>query len=437
MSFTVGLVSLGCSKNRVDSEQMLGILSQAGHTIVADPAQAEVIIVNTCGFIGPAKEESINTILEMAQYKQSGQCKLLLVTGCLAQRYGDQLDVELPEVDGFLGVNQYDHLPALLAEAQEGTRPMMTACSDTFLEAERVLTTPSYSAYIKIGDGCDNRCSYCAIPLIRGGYRSRPQESILAEVRALADRGVKEFTLIAQDTTRFGTDLPGNESRLPQLLKAVAQVPGVQWLRVLYCYPARVDHALLDTIQALPNVCPYIDLPIQHIVPRLLTAMNRHGTAAHIRDMVKAIKERGMTLRTSIIVGFPGETDEDFEALLAFVQEAQFDRLGAFAFSPEEDTPAYDMADALPEAVKQQRLDRLMALQQGISLAQNRRRVGTTVQVLVEGKRGGRYVGRSMAEAPETDGLIHFTSPQSLTPGEFVSVRILSAKAYDLIGEKA
>lgn len=433
---TVGVVSLGCSKNRVDTEQMLGMLSQAGYTIVSDPAKAQVIIVNTCGFIGPAKEESIETIFEMAQYKEKGCCQLLVATGCFAQRYPEAVKEEMPEVDAILGVGQYDKLLCALEEASREMRPLYVKPSSGFLECERVLTTPSYSAYVKIGDGCDNRCSYCAIPLIRGGYRSRPMEDILQEIKTLAARGVSEITLVAQDTTRYGTDWQDGRSQLPELLEAASKVEGVTFLRTLYCYPDRVDERLLDTIERLPNACRYIDLPIQHIDPLLLRRMNRHGTAEHIRYLAKEIRRRGMMLRTSIIVGFPGETQEQFDELMDFVREAQFDRLGAFAYSAEEDTPAALMPDQIPEEVKQQRLDALMELQQGISLARNELRVGTTCRVLVEGRREGYLVGRSEMEAPETDGQILFTAEEDVRPGSYVNVRITRALEYDLIGER-
>ncbi len=432
----VGVVSLGCSKNRVDTEQMLGVLAEAGYAFEPDPAQADIIVVNTCGFIEPAKEESIDTILEMAEYKKTGRCRLLLVTGCLAQRYSEALHADIPEIDGMLGVGQYDKLLAMIAEADKGARPALTQPCDDFFESQRVLTTPSYSAYVKIGDGCDNRCSYCAIPLIRGGYRSRPTADIAAEVRRLTRAGVQEITLISQDTTRFGTDKAGGVSQLPALLREVSQIEGVHWLRTLYCYPARVDEALLDTMAALPNMCQYIDLPIQHIVPRLLTAMHRHGTAEHIRHLAQEIRARGMALRTSIIVGFPGETEADFEELLAFVAEARFDRLGAFAFSPEEDTVAAGLPDQIPEEIKQARLDRLMRLQSGISAERNATRVGTTCEVLVEGRRkDGLFVGRSRWEAPEIDGNVLFRATGKLRPGTFAQVRITGSEIYDLIGE--
>ena len=435
MATTIGLISLGCSKNRVDSEQALGYLAAHGYQIVDDPARAEVIIVNTCGFIQSAKEEAIATLFEMAEYKQTGVCRLLVATGCFAQRYPEAIREEMPEVDAILGVNEYDKLDEAIRSAFAGQRPVYTDDDGTFFEYGRVLTTPKYSAYIRIGEGCDNCCSYCAIPLIRGGYRSRPKEDILAEVRRLAGEGVREFTLIAQDTTRYGTD-EGGESRLPELIEEVAAIPGVAWLRTLYCYPERVDDRLLDTIARLPNVCKYLDLPMQHISQHILTDMNRSDTSEHIREVCKKFKERGMMLRTTLMVGFPGETQEDFDELMDFVREAKFDRMGAFTFCPEEGTLAAQMPDQIDESVKQARYDALMTLQHGISLAQNRARVGTTCRVLVEKKRGRRYVGRSEFEAPEIDGNIYFGSETPCGIGEFVDVKITGARAYDLMGER-
>lgn len=433
MAITVGLISLGCSKNRVDSEQTLAFLTARGYKVVSDPAKAEVIIVNTCGFIQSAKEEAIATLFEMAEYKQTGKCRLLVATGCFAQRYPEAIRDEMPEVDVIMGVNEYEKLDDAIREAFAGARPIYTDDDGTFFEFGRVLTTPRYSAYIRIGEGCDNCCSYCAIPLIRGGYRSRNKADILNEVRELAGRGVREFTLIAQDTTRYGTD-NGGESRLPQLIEEVAAIPGVDWLRTLYCYPERVDDRLLDTIARLPNVCNYLDLPMQHISQHILTDMNRTDTSEHIREVCKKFKARGMMLRTTMMVGFPGETQEDFDELMDFVRETKFDRMGAFTFSPEEGTLAAGMPDQVEEAVKQARYDALMTLQHKISLEQNRARVGTTCRVLVEKKRGNRYVGRSEFEAPETDGSIFFSSETPCAIGEFVNVSITGAKAYDLMG---
>ena len=435
MATTVGLISLGCSKNRVDSEQTLAFLKEHGYQIVSDPARAEVIIVNTCGFIQSAKEEAIATLFEMAEYKQTGVCRLLVATGCFAQRYPEAIREEMPEVDAILGVNEYEKIDEAIRAAFAGQRPVYTDDDGTFFEYGRVLTTPKYSAYIRIGEGCDNCCSYCAIPLIRGGYRSRPKEDILAEVRRLAGEGVREFTLIAQDTTRYGTD-EGGESRLPELIEEVAAIPGVEWLRTLYCYPERVDDRLLDTIERLPNVCKYLDLPMQHISQHILTDMNRSDTSEHIREVCQKFKARGMMLRTTMMVGFPGETQEDFDELMDFVREAKFDRMGAFTFCPEEGTLAAQMPDQIDESVKQARYDALMTLQHGISLAQNKTRVGTTCRVLVEKKRGRRYVGRSEFEAPEIDGNIYFGSETPCEIGEFVNVKITGARAYDLMGER-
>lgn len=435
MATTVGLISLGCSKNRVDSEQALGFLKERGYQIVSDPAKAEVIIVNTCGFIQPAKEEAISTIFEMAEYKQTGKCRLLIATGCFAQRYPEAIEQEMPEVDVIMGVNEYDKLDQAIQEAMGGARPVYVDDDGRFHEFGRVLTTPKYSAYIRIGEGCDNCCSYCAIPLIRGGYRSRPKTDILAEVRKLAAEGVKEFILISQDTTRYGTDM-GGESKLPELIEEIAGIQGVEWLRTLYCYPERVDDRLLDTIARLPNVCKYLDLPMQHISQRVLDDMHRSDTTEHIREVCQKFKARGMMLRTTLMVGFPGETDEEFSELMDFVKETKFDRMGAFTFSPEEGTVAELMDGQVEESVKQARYDELMTAQHAISLAQNKARVGTVCRVLVEKKRGNRYVGRSEFEAPETDGNIYFGSEESLEIGSFVDVKITSAKAYDLMGER-
>ena len=436
MATTVGLISLGCSKNRVDSEQMLAVLKEHGYQIVSDPSRAEVIIVNTCGFIQSAKEEAISTLFEMAGYKQTGCCRLLVATGCFAQRYPEAIREEMPEVDVIMGVNDYQKLDEALREAEKGGRPVYTDDDGQFHEFGRVLTTPKYSAYVRIGEGCDNWCSYCAIPMIRGGYRSRPKADILAEVKTLAAQGVKEFTLIAQDTTRYGTD-NGEESQLPQLIEEIAAIPGVEWLRALYCYPERVDERLLDTMKRLPNVCDYLDLPMQHISQHILTDMNRTDTSAHIREVCRMFKERGMMLRTTLMVGFPGETDEQFERLMDFVRDVRFDRLGAFCYSAEDDTPAAAMPHQVPEDVKQRRLDRLMTEQQAISLERNRLRVGSEERVLVESVGAdGLGVARSAAEAPETDGVIRVGGVSDADIGCFITARITGADTYDLTGEK-
>ena len=437
MSITkVGLVSLGCAKNRVDSENLLGMLAQRGMEIVADPAEADVIFVNTCGFIESAKEESIEAIFDMAQYKKTGKLQKLFVTGCLAQRYPDALMDEIPEIDGIMGVADYARLSQMLADAADGQRPCYIQNGARFLHTPRILTTPGYSAFVKISDGCDNRCTYCAIPLIRGGYASRPFDDIVDECRRLAESGVTELTLIAQDTSRYGCDLGDGKLLLPELLKAVSDIEGVHWVRVLYCYPDSTDDKLLDAIADLPKVAPYLDLPLQHINDRLLRRMNRRGSSEWIKSRIAECRRRGLIVRTTMIVGFPGETDAEFAELLQFVKDARFDRLGAFTYSPEEGTPAAAMPDQIDEEVKIARLDQLMMLQQAVSMEVNEARVGTVCEVLVDGfDEDGRPYGRSIYEAPESDGCIWLESQQALKPGEYVQVRITGADAYDLTGK--
>ncbi|MBR0367446.1 MAG: 30S ribosomal protein S12 methylthiotransferase RimO [Clostridia bacterium] len=433
----IGLVSLGCAKNRVDSENMLGMLREKGYGIVSDPAEADILFVNTCGFIESAKEESIDAIFEMAQYKKADKTKKLYVTGCLAQRYPEALMSEIPEIDGILGVAEYARLFELLDAGDRGMKPCYTANGARFLNTPRVLTTPGYSAYVKISDGCDNRCTYCAIPLIRGGYSSRPFDDIVDECRRLADGGVTEITLIAQDTSRYGCDFGDRHYMLPELLEAVSAIGGVHWVRVLYCYPDSTEDRLLDTIQRLPKVAPYLDLPLQHIDDDLLRRMNRRGSSEWIKSRIQACRRRGILVRTTMIVGFPGETDQQFETLLDFVKEARFDRLGAFTYSAEEGTPAADMPGQIDEDVKQDRLDQLMMLQQSISMEINQARIGSTCEVLVDGFDAeiGRFYGRSLLEAPESDGCIWLNGAAALTPGDYVNVRITGADAYDLEGE--
>ena len=434
MPYTVGAVSLGCNKNRVDTETALGLLKDRGFLLTDRPEEADILLVNTCGFIDPAKEESINTILEMAQYKETGRCKVLAVTGCLSQRYPGDLLKEIPEIDLLLGVNQYAELPDAVEKALRAERPCLCGDNYGYFEHSRVLTTPFYSAYVRIGEGCSNRCTFCAIPMIRGPYRSRDEEAVLREIRTLAASGVREHILVAQDTTRYGTeDHP--HTTLPDLMRKAAAVDGVDWLRVLYCYPDETNDDLLDVLAETDNVCPYLDIPIQHINADLLRRMHRRGTREDILRCVRGARERGLTLRTSIIVGFPGETEDQFRELLDFVEETEFDRLGAFAYSPEEGTPAAKMPGQIPEEVKQERLDRLMSLQQGISLKRNQARIGSVEQVLVTDTDGdGRCLGRSSREAPETDGEIIVSCGGGPEPGMFIPVRIDSAGHYDLRG---
>ncbi len=432
----VGLISLGCAKNRVDSELMLAILRDAGHTLTADERKAEILIVNTCGFIDPAKQESIDTLLSLAEYKQTGCCKLLVATGCLVQRYEAALREEMPEIDLFLGVGEYDRLPLAIEEAMQGKRPSYTKLNEKVLCGERVLTTPPYTAYIRIADGCDNRCTYCAIPLIRGGFRSRDMEDVLGEIRSLAAQGVKEHVLIAQDTSRFGIDTHGR-SLLPELMTRAADIPGVEWLRVLYTYPDEVDDALLDAMASRPNICRYLDLPLQHADPELLRRMNRRGDIEKTRALLKKARDMGFILRTTFITGFPGETEEQFERLMDFIHDVRFDRVGAFTYSPEEDTPAAEMDGQIDEDIKEERLDRLMTAQQQISLERNQSRIGEETLVLVENVRSdGTGTGRSPAEAPEGDGSVFVTGVTENDIGTFVRVRITEARTYDLLGVK-
>ncbi len=428
----IGMVSLGCVKNRVDSEQMLSQLTQAGMEITHEPREADVLIVNTCGFIAPAKEESIDAIFEMAEYKKTGRCRVLCVTGCLAQRYKDDLMNDIPEIDCLLGVSQYARITEYLEQALQGQRPVDVRPGKAFLECGRVLTTPPYSAYIKTGDGCDNRCTYCAIPLIRGSYRSRPMDDILKELRVLADRGVREHILIAQDTTRYGTD---TGSSLAALLEKAAVIDGVEWLRCLYMYPDETSLSLLETMAKHDCICKYLDLPLQHAAQGLLQRMNRRGTVRHTREMLAAARQMGFCLRTTFIVGFPGETEDDFRALMDFAREISFDRMGAFTYSPEEDTPAAKMPDQVPEEIKEDRLNRLMSLQAEISLERNRLRIGRTEKMLVTGHNGMHYTARSAWEAPDADGEIALMSPQPLREGQFVQGKIIGADTYDLTAE--
>jgi ribosomal protein S12 methylthiotransferase len=425
----IGMVSLGCAKNRVDSENLLGRLRDAGHEFVDDPAQADAIFVNTCGFIEDAKQESIDAILEMAQARKEGA--RLIVTGCLAQRYGDALMEQIPEIDALLGVADYDR--ALEALENSG-RTMVVEGKERFPQCGRVLTTAPYSAYVKISDGCDNRCTYCAIPLIRGRYESRPYEDVINECRSLAAQGVTEITLIAQDTSRYGNDIYG-KTRMAEMLRDVAAIEGVHWVRVLYCYPDTTDDELIETIAREPKVCEYLDLPLQHINDRVLRAMNRRGSSEWIKSRIRKCKEMGITVRTTMMVGFPGETEAEFQELMDFVREAKFDRLGAFAYSAEEDTAACEMDGQIPESVKLERLDQIMMLQQAVSQELNEVRIGEECEVLCEGFEDGAYYGRSRREAPESDGVIRFIANREIQSGEYVQVRILGAEAYDLYGE--
>lgn len=440
LSLEVAVVSLGCAKNLVDSEVMMGILDRSDFIVVEDPSRAEVIVVNTCGFISAAKEESVNTILEMAQYKVKGKCRALIAAGCLAQKYKDELLTEIPELDGVAGTGEVERIAEIALRTLHGDR-VKEVCIPNYIydhTAPRLRTTPGYSAYVKVAEGCDNRCSYCVIPDLRGSFRSRPIESILAEVEDLAASGVKEIMLIAQDTTRYGHDLYG-EYKLSGLIRQLAQVPGVEWIRLLYCYPTHFTQELIGTMAAEPKVCRYIDLPLQHADDDILAAMHRRGTSGEIEELISSLRQAmpEMALRTTFIVGFPGETEDNFERLLGFVERMKFDRVGVFTYSQEEDTPAGARQDQIPEEIKEERLHRLMSLQTGISAGINAKWIGKTVKVLIEGTTGDPqrpYIGRTERDAPEIDGQVYVSGPK-LEPGQMVYVKITDADTYDLIGE--
>jgi len=425
---TVGVISLGCSKNQVDTERMLGILTAAGHEITNTPSNADVLIVNTCGFIESAKQESINAILEMAQYKQGGKCARLVVTGCLSERYRDELKDAMPEIDILLGVREYETLPRLLGGKSDAPH-----CGP---KSARILTTPRYSAYLRIADGCNNRCTYCAIPLIRGNLVSEPMEDLVDEAKRLADGGVTELTLIAQDTSGYGMDRYG-KPMLGDLLDQLEKIESLRWLRVLYTYPDTVTPELIDRFRAGGKMVPYLDMPLQHTEDEMLRRMHRRGDQAHIKRVLDYVAKVApdFMLRTTLMVGFPGETEAHFSAMLQFIQDHPFDRIGAFTFSPEDGTAAANLFDQVPEEVKQERLARLMAAQQPISRARNERRVGQVVDVLIEGAQDGKIFGRSYAEAPDVDGKVYLERADNLQSGTYVPVRLIRAEEYDMIGE--
>ena len=441
----IGFVSLGCPKNQLDTEVMLHEVVQAGYEITPKDIEADVIIVNTCAFIESAKREAIDNILDVAWLKRHRHLKAIIVTGCLSERYGEEIFRELPEVDAVLGVGSIhrivEAIEAVTAKAPRGkTRPKFYAHDDkntVRLGGDRVLTTPEYTAYLKIAEGCDNRCSYCAIPSIRGRFRSRPMEELVAEARQLEALGVRELNIVAQDVTRYGLDLYGRYS-LAALLRRLSEETAIPWFRLLYCYPDKITDELVAELRDNPRVLKYIDLPLQHISDRMLRAMNRHGDSAVIRDTLARLRREvpGIVIRTTFIVGFPGETEEDFEELCAFVKEQKFDHAGAFAYSREEDTPAYDLPGQIDEQLKQDRLDLLMREQADINESLNREKVGRVVTVLCEGYDpvAEIYYGRSDADAPEIDGKVYFRSDEPAEPGSFVRVKVRRVMDYDLHG---
>lgn len=440
MTCKVGMVSLGCPKNQMDAELMLAKLEQAGFELVAESGLADVVIVNTCGFIEDAKKESIENILEFAQLKQEGRIQRIIVTGCLAERYQEELVTELPECDGVLGLGANGDIVEAVRRVMGGEKTVRFPAKDCWsLEGDRLQTTPSFFAYLRIGYVCNNCCTYCAIPSIRGRLRSRPMESLLAEAEKLAADGVKELILVAQDTTLYGTDLYG-EARLPQLLRGLCGIEGIRWIRLLYCYPEHITDELLDVMAAEDKVLNYMDIPIQHVSGKVLTAMNRTGDARTLRELIARIRDRvpGIVLRTTVMTGFPGEGEAEFVELCQFIQDVKFERLGCFAFSPEEGTVAASLPGQIEEEEKQRRRDIVMEEQTRISDAYNQAQVGKTIPVLVESydRYAECWFGRSQGDAPDIDGKVFFSCPRgAVQPGRLVQVNITDAMDWDLMGE--
>lgn len=432
-------ISLGCDKNLVDTEVMLGLLASRGHEMTDDEADAEVIIINTCCFIHDAKEESIQNILEMAEYKKKGQLKALLVTGCLAQRYRQEILDEIPEVDAVLGTTAYDQILEALDTALAGKPEVRLADLQALpaVETKRLVTTGGHYAYLKIAEGCDKRCTYCIIPRIRGSFRSVPVERLIKEAEELAGQGVKELILVAQETTLYGQDIYG-EKKLPQLLRKLCAIQGLRWIRLLYCYPEEITDELIQVMKEEPKICHYLDMPIQHANDRILKRMGRRTSKQELTDMVEKLRREipDICLRTTLITGFPGETQEEHEELVDFVDKMEFDRLGVFTYSPEEETPAADMPDQIEEEIKQQRQAEIMELQQEIAFANAEDMVGREVVVMIEGRVADEnaYVGRTYRDAPGVDGMIFVETGELLLSGDFARVKVTGALEYDLIG---
>lgn len=434
----VCLVSLGCPKNTVDAEEILGEAEKAGHEIENDPADAEVLIVNTCGFIQSAKEESIDAVLDAVRYKTNGACRSVIVTGCLAQRYGAELADEFPEADAVIGLKESRDIAEVISRTLSGKRVVEIGAPYGWWMSgsPRILSTPPWTAYLRIADGCDNRCTYCTIPSIRGNFGGRTEREVLEEARALTDLGVREINLVAQDITRFGQEI--GEQGLPRLLDRLSEIDAVRWIRLLYCYPTRISDDLIRAVAENEKVCRYIDVPLQHCSEKILRAMNRQGGKREYLDLFARIRERcpDAALRTTFIVGFPGETEEEFAELMEFVGEVRFDRMGAFAYSPEDGTPAAELPNRVDESLVSNRVERLMDLQQAISLEKNRELIGSRIEVLVEAVQGKQAVGRTYRDAPEIDGVLHVEDFGGAEPGDFIEVEVTGAREHDLLGRR-
>lgn len=433
-------ISLGCDKNLVDSEVMLGLLNRAGFTLTDEEQEAEVIIVNTCSFIHDAKEESINTLLEMGQLKETGKCRALIAAGCLAQRYHDEIAAEIPEVDGIVGTTSYDAIVEVVETVLKKERAEVLEPVDRCLKTEpgRLLTTGGWYAYLKIAEGCDKHCTYCIIPKLRGSYRSVPMEDLLLQAKELAEQGVRELILVAQETTLYGKDLYG-EKRLPVLLKELAKIGGIQWIRILYCYPEEITDELIEVMKTEKKICHYLDMPIQHASDAVLKRMGRRTNKEQLTHMVEKLRKEipDIVIRTTLITGFPGETEEQHEEVMEFVDKMEFNRLGVFPYSAEEDTPAALLPDQIKEERKEDWRDEIMELQQEIAFEQAQEMVDKTLTVLIEGKISGEnaYMGRSYMDAPNVDGYVFVNTEEELLSGDFVKVRITGAVEYDLLGE--
>ncbi len=440
MAVKVGMVSLGCPKNQVDAEIMLSFLAKENFEICADENECEVIIVNTCGFIGDAKQEAIDNIIELGQLKQNGALKKIIVTGCLAERYKEQVLTEMPEVDAVVGIGENKNICEIVTKVlNDESFGQFSDKNNLLMNADRILTTPNYTAYLRIADGCDNCCTYCAIPMIRGSFRSREMENVLAEAKSLAEGGAKEIILIAQDTTRYGEDLYG-EYKLPELLDELQRIDGIEWIRILYAYPDKITDELIDAMKRNSKVLHYIDIPMQHASDKILKAMNRKGDSALLKSVIAKLRAAmpDIAIRTTFIVGFPGETEEDFTCLAEFVQSEKFSRMGAFKYSPEEDTPAAEFENQVDEDKKERRLEVIMAEQSVVNDEIAESFIGTTQQVLVEGydRMNKCYFGRSKMDAPDIDGKVYFMSENAYNPGDFVTLNIYDRIDYDLLGEE-
>ena len=435
-------ISLGCDKNLVDTEKMLGILGKEGYSFVDDENEADIVVVNTCCFINDAKEESVNTILEMAEYKKSGTCKALLVSGCMAQRYKEEILQEVPEVDGILGTTSYDEVSKVLAEALKGKRVSdfhdLSELPETKMRSKRLVTTGGHFAYLKIAEGCDKHCTYCIIPKVRGNYRSVPMENLIRQAKELAEKGVKELILVAQETTMYGKDIYGEKS-LHKLLKELCKIQGIQFIRIMYCYPEEIYDELIQTMKEEQKICHYLDMPIQHCNDAILKKMGRRTNKKEIQEIVTKLREAipDIILRTTLITGFPGETEDNFEEMMDFVDEMEFDRLGVFPYSPEEGTPAAEFPDQIDEEVKADRQCEIMELQQDIAFEKSERRIGQEMLAVIEGKVADEnaYIGRTYMDAPNIDGYVFIHTDEALMTGDFVKVKITASSDYDLIGE--